>query len=373
MKKLDSKDVGHNETAHYGDRQRLVAGKDESLKFTEVYDGFTDDFGTFKEGPPTTLRLEYIRSPEHLSHMNMRAKMQWSPFASSSDLRVYSPHYRDYTPLGGRDKYGHRGTMGPGETIKFYYKRKARSDHQTHREAYTLNRHPQRNVPKWLAQVVMHDWRRGTLIGFFLYANGAYCAEMLTYKQLPRLAYNKPYQGYIPTLGQTVELSEVTYGKEVHNLEYYPGYGGGVAIHAGCSVTVLRGTEANVVPMLLGSREVRLFDTSCTALYGRAAGTMRNKVRYDGRHNVQQQKAMRPSSTIRFRRVGFNIGAQSRSFSHKKPFRVDFNNHFVVSRRTKYWLNAYVLQGRQYTKHASAADLKSKTYSWASRDAVYRP
>lgn len=206
--------IGKQGSVHYAQEGKVVAGQDTQLKHTEMYDGYTDDFGVFKEGPPTTIRLEYIRSPEHAYSQMVLEKSIWSPFQVPGNMATYTPLYYDWKGFASRDYWGHRSGTNPGSRVRLgHYKRQELREFG---RRIMVNHHPQRHVPKWLACIV-HNERQKSFVGFFLYANGAYCAELLTYKQLPRLVYNKPFQGSIPTIGQTVELSEVTYGKELHS------------------------------------------------------------------------------------------------------------------------------------------------------------
>jgi ribosomal protein L2 len=354
---------------HYSPETKMKAGQDMSLKMTEMYDGYTDDFGVFKEGPPTTLRLEYIRSPEHLTNENILHKYLWSPFEVAPDMRGYSPLYYDATTQSSRDIWGHRsGGMPGGRKSEGHYKKK---ENMLFEHRYTVNYHPQARIPKWLACVV-NDQKRKRLLGFFLYANGSYVAELLTYKQLPRLTYNKPFQGFMPTLGQTVDLSEVTYGKEIHNVEMYPGYGGALARAGGEACVVLRGTEPNLVPLLLPSKEVRLFDTVAKATFGRRAGAMNRKQQLYGQKANKKYRPRRPAVAAKKRSVSEHAAGGGNGYKYNLVVQLDWKQHPFQKVKTKYWLSGYILRSRQYTMKASVADLKAKTYSWASRDPVYR-
>ncbi len=354
---------------HYGTDPKMKAGTDTQLKHTEFYDGYTDDFGVFKEGPPTTLRLEYIRSPEHTHSQIVLRKTIWSPFQASKEMACYTPFYYDWRGFASRDHWGHRSGTNPGSrVIQGHYKCR---EHKVYETRTMINHHPQKRVPKWLACIV-HDPRRRTFIGFFLYANGAYVAELLTYKQLPRIVYNKPFQGCLPTVGQTVDLCEVTYGKEVHSVEMYPTHGAVMCRSSGTAAVVLRGTEPNLVPLLLPSKEVRLFDTSCHATFGRRAGVMYKHVRLFGQQNVGEFRPKRPAVHSKSKRMNAHPAGGGNGGKTNLVVPLDWRIHPRNSVKTKYWLSGYILRGRQYNKWSSIADLKSKTYSWANRDAVYR-
>ncbi|RNC50205.1 ribosomal protein L2, partial [Trypanosoma cruzi] len=102
---------------HYGVEPKLEAGKDVQLKHTEMYDGYTDDFGVFKEGPPTTLRLEYVRSPEHGYSQQLLQKDIWSPFQVNANMMIYTPFYYDWKGFASRDYWGHRSGTNPGSKV----------------------------------------------------------------------------------------------------------------------------------------------------------------------------------------------------------------------------------------------------------------
>lgn len=347
---------------HYSSDPKMRGGQDLSLKMTEVFDGFSDDFGVFKEGPPSTLRLEYLRSPHHVDQNTVFEKYWWSPFNAPNDMQTWSPIYYDGKGWSGCDYWGHR------KLPNAHYKKQ---EFRLNMNRYRVNLHPQMRVPKWLACIV-HDQRHKQILGFFLYSNGAYCAELLTYKQLPRLSYNKPFQGFMPTIGQTIDLSEVTYGKEIHSVEMYPGYGGRVANCNGTAAVVLRGSEPNLVPLLMPSREIRLFDSSARAVFGRRAGLMYKKTRYQSIRNVQTWTPKRPQVVSAKRKVHEHPHGGGNGFKRGASFHVDWKWEPLTNLRSRYYMNAYVIKGASNTKFSSVSDLKSKTYSWATRDPIIR-
>eukprot|EP00796_Vickermania_ingenoplastis_P011383 gene11383-7888_t len=360
---------GKQGSQHYGADPKPVAGQDVQLKHTEMYDGYTDDFGVFKEGPPVALRLEYVRSPAHSFSQMLLQKDIWSPFQVGKGMMHYTPLYYDWMGFSSRDYWGHRSGTNPGSKVMLgHYKR---NEQREWGQRIFINHKPQRRVPKWLACVV-HMPRQKTFLGFFLYANGAYVAELLTYKQLPRLVYNKPFQNCLPTLGQAVALSEVTYGKEVHSVEMYPGYGGVLCRASGTAAMVLRGTESHLVPLLLPSKEVRLFDQTCNAVFGRRAGVMYKHQRNFGARNVEANNPHRPRVHSKSKRVSSHPAGGGNGGSTNLLVPLDWRLHPRNSVKSKYWLSGYILRGRQYNKHQTVADAKSVSYSWANRDPVYR-
>mmetsp|Transcript_63696 Transcript_63696/g.74061 ORF Transcript_63696/g.74061 Transcript_63696/m.74061 type:complete len:396 (-) Transcript_63696:154-1341(-) len=361
--------IGKQGSIHYAQDGKVQAGQDTQLKHTEMYDGYTDDFGVFKEGPPTTIRLEYVRSPEHSFSQVVLEKNIWSPFQVPGNMSTYTPFYYDWKGFASRDYWGHRSGTNPGSRVRLgHYKKQEQREFG---RRIMVNHHPQKRVPKWLACIV-HNERAKSFIGFFLYANGAYCAELLTYKQLPRLVYNKPFQGSIPTIGQTVELSEVTYGKELHSLEMYPEHGGVLCRASGTAAVVLRGSEPNLVPVLMPSKEVRLFDATCHATFGRRAGVMYKNARIYSARSVAEKDPHRPKVHAKTKRVSSHPAGGGNGGSPNLLVPLDWRLHPRNCVKTKYWLSGYILRGRQYQKNATVADIRAKTYSWANRDAVYR-
>lgn len=361
--------IGQQGHSEYSPALSVKAGVDTQIKHTEVYDGYTDDYGVFKEGPPTALRLEYVRSPDHQHAQIVLQKSIWSPFQVGNDLAQYSPFYYDFQGFSSRDYWGHRSGTQPGShLIMGHYRCR---EYRAHEIRNVVNHFPQKRVPKWLA-CIANDERRGRFVGFFLYANGAYCVELLTYKQLPRLVYNKPFQSCIPTLGQTVEMGEVTYGKEVHSIERYPGKGAYFCRSSGTAAVILRGSEPDLVPVLLPSKEIRLIDSKCNAVFGRRAGVMYNKFRIFGYRQFWSLRPRRPRVHAKSKRVHSHPAGGGNGQSAGLVFPLDWRVHPRNNVKTKFWLSGYILRGRQYNKRHSVADLKSKTYSWASRDPVYR-
>lgn len=360
---------GQNGMQPYAGSGKVEAGRDTQLKHTEMYDGYTDDFGVFKEGPPTTLRLEYIRSPDFTYSQMALQKDIWSPFQVGKNMATYTPLYYDRIGFSSRDYWGHRSGTNPGSREKLgHYKRQ---EWRSMGVRAQVNHHPQKRVPKWLACIV-HYPREKSFVGFFLYANGAYCAELLTYKQLPRIVYNKAFQGSVPTIGQTVDLSEVTYGKELHSVERYPGHGGVLCRASGTAAVVLRGSEPKLVPLMLPSKEVRLFDTSCHATFGRRAGVMYKNQRNFSQRSVEDRDPKRPRVHAQSKRVSSHPAGGGNGASPNLLVPLDWRLHPRNSVKAKFWLSGYILRGRQYQKGSTVADIRSKTYSWANRDAVYR-
>lgn len=356
-------------SVQYSQTGKVVAGQDTHLKHTERYDGFTDDYGVFKEGPPTTLRLEYVRSPDHAYSQMVLEKFIWSPFQVQANMATYTPLYYDWQGFSSRDYWGHRSGTNPGSRVRMgHFKRQ---ELRSMDARVMINHHPQKRVPKWLACIV-HNERRKSFVGFFLYANGAYCAELLTYKQLPRIVYNKSFQGSVPTIGQTVELSEVTYGKELHSVEMYPQHGGTICRASGTAAVVLRGTEPNLVPLLLPSKEVRLFDASCHGTFGRRAGVMYKNRRIYSARSKEKNDPKRPMVHAKTKRVSSHPAGGGNGGSPNLLLPLDWRLHPRNCVKTKYWLSGYILKGRQYHKNTTVAELRTKTYSWANRDAVYR-
>lgn len=353
----------------YAGAGKIEAGRDTQLKHTELYDGHTDDYGVFKEGPPTTLRLEYVRSPDFTFSQMVLQKDIWCPFQVGGNMKTYTPLFYDRQGFSSRDYWGHRSGTNPGSRVRLgHYKR------QEWRQMGTralINHHPQKRVPKWLACIVHYENQK-SFVGFFLYANGVYCAELLTYKQLPRIVYNKAFQGSVPTIGQTVELSEVTYGKDLHSVEMYPGHGGTLCRSSGAGAVVLRGSEPNLVPLMLPSKEVRLFDTSCHATFGRRAGVMYKHQRNYAPRILESRAPARPRVHAQSKRVSSHPAGGGNGASTNLLLPLDWRLHPRNNVKSKFWLSGYILRGRQYQKGTTVADIRAKTYSWANRDAVYR-
>eukprot|EP00760_Papus_ankaliazontas_P015687 PhM_4_TR16666/c0_g1_i1/m.23874/K02886/RP-L2, MRPL2, rplB; large subunit ribosomal protein L2 len=365
---INVKPPNQQSPTYYDGEAKLWAGRDTNMKWTEYYDGFTDDFGTFKEGPASALRLEYIRSPQHKTTNLSHLRYMWSPFAVGNDRAIYTPFFYDRQSYSGRDTAGHHRPWVPGGRILAGMRTKRECHINGYR--FSLNFKPQVKVPKWLACIV-HDRRKRRFIGFFLYANGCYVAEALTYKQLPRLVYNKYHQLYLPTLGQTVELNQVTYGKEMHSLELYPGHGAKIARAAGTSAVILRGTEPNLIPVLMPSTEVRLFEDNSKCVFGRRAGVMQRYTRYGGVRSMFDDRMKKPHMSKQAMKLNQHPNGGGNGSKWHLSFMLNFMIH-PNRQRTNHWLSGYVLRGRQYNKHLSVGEIKERSYGWTSRDPVYR-
>ena len=339
------------------------------MKWTEYYDGYTDRFGTFKEGSPVSLRLEYIRSPVHKTAKSEFLRYIWSPFEVGNNKAIFSPLFWDRVSYGNRDLSGHRNGPTPGarfDNLSKYRKQEVPLGGLR----WSVNYKPKKNVPKWLAQIV-NDKERSRYLGFYLYADGCYVVELLTYKQLPRLTYNKFFQMYLPTIGQTVELSQLTYGKEFHSLERYPGSGGSLVRAAGASAIILRGTEPNLIPVLLPSSEVRLFEDNSQAVFGRRAGVMQRDTRFSSWQNRQGIRVRRPKKSGKNMKMMDHPAGQGNGTKWHLVFPLTTELK-PLNQKTKHWLSGYTLRGRLYNKHMSVSEVKEKSYGWHSRPAVYR-
>ena len=349
-------------------------GRDVSVQHTEFYDGYTDDFGVHKEGPPVTMRLEYVRSLDHVDPTSgIYTKWLWSPFELPQDTMCYSKFYQDTLGTNSLNYYGHRRD-GPIEGMKRvgFYRRK---QWQAHDMTIRVNYFPQLRTPKWLASIA-NDRKSKMMVGFFVYADGSFCAECLTYKQLPRLVYNKPFEGHLPTLGQRVTMGEVTYGKELHSLQEYAGdnHGGLLMRHNGCFAIVLRCTEPNMVALMLPNKEVRLWDTTALATFGRRAGVLSHMFRWDGMAVGERYRPKRRQiRTCKRNQTEHSAGGTGRSRNAAKLIlRTTYRDHWIQYKGvSKYWLQGYQVRTARQNKRSAATDVKAESYSFASRDPVY--
>ena len=91
-----------------------------------------------------------------------------------------------------------------------------------------------------------------------------------------------------------------------------------------------------------------------------------------GEQNVGEFAPKRPVVHSKKKRVNSHPAGGGNGGKGNLVVPLDWRIHPRNSVKTKYWLSGYILRGRQYNKWSSVADIKSKTYSWANRDAVYR-
>merc|ERR1711916_56426 len=175
--------------------------------------------------------------------------------------------------------------------------------------------------------------------------NGAYAAELLSHKQLPRLTYNKPHLGYLPTIGELLQLSEVTFGKEVHSVQPHPSAPGVMCNAPGVAAVVLRGSEPNLVPLLLPLKEVRLFDSVNYVTFGRRAGLMYNQTRIFGREMMETywRKRSRTKLINTLRSSGYTVGGGN-DMQRNNMWRRDWRVLSAKGMRSKTWLSGYVLR-----------------------------
>ena len=73
-------------------------------------------------------------------------------------------------------------------------------------------------------------------------------------------------------IGNTLPLSTIPLGTDVHNIELFPGKGGQLIRSAGTSAKILA-KENNFVVLRLSSKEIRLFKKECLATIGRISNS----------------------------------------------------------------------------------------------------
>jgi large subunit ribosomal protein L2 len=73
-------------------------------------------------------------------------------------------------------------------------------------------------------------------------------------------------------IGNTLPLSLIPLGTEVHNIELFPGKGGQIIRSAGTSAKILA-KENNFVVLRLSSKEIRLFKKECMATIGKISNS----------------------------------------------------------------------------------------------------
>lgn len=74
------------------------------------------------------------------------------------------------------------------------------------------------------------------------------------------------------SVGNSLPLSLISLGTEVHNIELFPGKGGQIVRAAGTSAKVLA-KENNLVALRLPSKEIRLFKEECFATIGKLSNS----------------------------------------------------------------------------------------------------
>ncbi len=93
--------------------------------------------------------------------------------------------------------------------------------------------------------------------------------------------------------GNSLPLSKIPYGTDIHNIEIYPGKGGQIARSAGCFGKVLS-KEKEYTIIKLSSKEVRLFHKSCFATIGKVSN-LDNKKCTSGKAGRSRWLGIRPT------------------------------------------------------------------------------
>ncbi len=95
------------------------------------------------------------------------------------------------------------------------------------------------------------------------------------------------------SIGNSLPLSCIPYGTEVHNVELFPGKGGQIARSAGCFGKILS-REKNFISIKLSSKEVRLFNKNCAATIGKVSNIDKKKC-VSGKAGRSRWLGIRPS------------------------------------------------------------------------------
>jgi hypothetical protein len=107
-------------------------------------------------------------------------------------------------------------------------------------------------------------------------------------------------------------------------------------------------------------------------VFGRRAGVMFRFKRYPGRALKNMYNPMRARMHSKSKRMDSHPAGGDTGQKFHLPVMLDWKVHPFRNAKTKYWLNAYTIRGRQLHKGFTAAEIKSKTYGLGSKDKLYR-
>lgn len=116
-------------------------------------------------------------------------------------------------------------------------------------------------------KTIEYDPNRNTLISLINYIDGEQryilTPEKLQINQIIYSGINIPFN-----IGNTMPLSNIPLGVEIHNLEFIPSKGGQIVRAAGTFAKIIS-RENNFCIVKLPSKELRLFSQNCFATIGR--------------------------------------------------------------------------------------------------------
>lgn len=155
--------------------------------------------------------------------------------------------------------------------------------------------------------------------------------------------------------GNSLPLSKIPVGTQIHNIEIRPGKGGQMVKGAG-SVAYLHGKEENYILVRLPSGEIRRFDPKAYATVGQL-GNVEYKARNFRKAGTKRHMGIRP--TVRGVAMHPNAhphgGGEGRSHVGMKHPKTVYGRSAVGKTRPKgKYSNHLIIQGRKVGKHGLA-------------------
>lgn len=153
-------------------------------------------------------------------------------------------------------------------------------------------------------------------------------------------------------VGNTLPLSKIPAGTQVHNLEIRPGMGGQVVRGAG-SAAVVQGKEGNFVIIKMPSSEVKRFDPACFATIGQV-GNVEYKNKRIGKAGVNRRKGIRPSVRGVAQHPGAHPhgGGEGRSSVGLKYPKTPYGKPAVgKTRKRRKYSDSHIVKPRKKGKH----------------------
>jgi large subunit ribosomal protein L2 len=242
---------------------------------------------------------------------------------------------------------------------------------------FTLNyRYSTPEVPKTL--VAWQDsYRRSAWISLVYYRNGVFAYHpTVEGLQLGTMVFAHPGPAAtVPQKGEWWRLGDVPAGHTVCNVESSPEGGGRIARAAGTFCTVLankpEAEQRGLVPVLLPSKEVKLFPKNCWCTVGRI-GCADHKFEKYGKAGIRRQLGWRPE----VRGIAMNAvdhphgGGKGGKCSGKRggrrpgPWSVyrKLRAHHMKTRSKKLASWAFIARRRQKSRGMGASDLLQWTF-----------
>lgn len=234
----------------------------------------------------------------------------------------------------GRDSFGHISVRHQGKRQKRYYRmvdfKRAKRDESA--IVKSIEYDPNRNV-----HIALIEYKDKNL-AYMLCPEGLNIGDNVVISAKAEVK-----------VGNSLPLSEIPIGIEIHNIELHPGQGA-VMIRSAGTVAIVLAKDGNFVQVKLPSGEVRKFSAKCFATIGRL-GNIEFKDRIIGKAGRKRLMGIRPTvrgtaQNPRSHPHGGGEGRVGEGMHPKTPWgkpargtrtrnRTKWSNKFIISSRHK--------------------------------------